>query len=1062
MQEISGLGRRFQIGSLYSCLNDCVLNDNLRSPQDEDVVKQIDSKNIVILPPHATFSEKAAALGLSESERISILAGLVPPTGSIRYCTDYRNDSSKATTVIKFSHRSETRTRDFRALCSQLTSLPKNATHIVTGIELGFDAFFVFEVNVEEGVTRKNTQSRLEIFLSGLIGDFGPEENLDSEFGSKISCQFFGDSSSETASMSLEDAMDAIKTLKNNSSPRGFPKVVYLHPIRDIKIVQIPEGKVDQLDTLVFAYKSVAKDIEKVLNPATPDETAGDLNMLKHLAQTVTRTLSEDLNWLIPKIRNGKNSWDDFDQLIPKYIDGGISPEDFRQCFKETCQLAEAINKLMKSAEGKNLKHVPISELDDDKIGPCSKKRIIFAINLSALSSKILPNLKNRILFKSDSGDQAAPAVDLDELERGFGIFLAYSEINHQSAEFLLTEEHDSSEENRLFRIFGMDDGAKCFIKLPYGLRAPALTNEKGIDFIDVIITPAISGKAYVSEYLLTCAEIVSGQITQMRYKVLDEPIRIKNLKPAQRYIFKVESCSFAGLSPPSEWSSEAITDAEERLALKILATSVKVKDTAVSLDIFSPKLKEKYNNDSVRKYHIGDPKNHFTDTTILVVGATGTGKTTFLNSMVNFLYDVRQEDNFRLKIVTQDEERGLDSSSKTKAVSAYCFNNTRLPYRLVVVDTPGFGDTEGIAADRRTTGLIKALFENKGSNGIDQLNAVCIVVKASDSRLTAQQRHNFNSVLQLFGKNVAKNIFIIATFCDASDPPVKACLKDAEIQFTDFFKFNNSAFFENYNIKSSDEKAFQSFYWKAGQQSFETLFAALKKTFPVSLTLYVEVLQKRHEIETLVQALHQMVHHGVSHLEMMRQEAFVMERFEAQIQANQSFTYTVKETRVAQRDISGEGIHTTTCLKCNYTCHRDCSRADNDDKAECMVMSETGKCTVCPKKCHWSIHKNVPYVCEIVEEEVTKTDEDLRQKYTKAQNDKLSKEQLLANLGQQFGNQQMDIMVSLDAIRANIHKLQVLSSTFLTIPFVGCICANKIKVLKSTFREPFDRLYIG
>ncbi len=40
------------------------------------------------------------------------------------------------------------------------------------------------------------------------------------------------------------------------------------------------------------------------------------------------------------------------------------------------------------------------------------------------------------------------------------------------------------------------------------------------------------------------------------------------------------------------------------------------------------------------------------------------------------------QEDNFRFKIVAEEDEGRDDAKSKTKTVSAYCFNNTKLPYR--------------------------------------------------------------------------------------------------------------------------------------------------------------------------------------------------------------------------------------------------------------------------------------------------------------------------------------------------------------------------------------------
>jgi len=87
-----------------------------------------------------------------------------------------------------------------------------------------------------------------------------------------------------------------------------------------------------------------------------------------------------------------------------------------------------------------------------------------------------------------------------------------------------------------------------------------------------------------------------------------------------------------------------------------------------------------------------------------------------------------------------------------------------------------------------------------------------------------------------------------------------------------------------------------------------------------------------------------------------MRQEIQVMKKHEAKIKANKSFTYTVQQDKVVQEDISGQGIHTTNCLTCNFTCHSNCVYAQNVDKVYCVSMSKTGDCKVCPRNCHWDL----------------------------------------------------------------------------------------------------------
>ena len=77
---------------------------------------------------------------------------------------------------------------------------------------------------------------------------------------------------------------------------------------------------------------------------------------------------------------------------------------------------------------------------------------------------------------------------------------------------------------------------------------------------------------------------------------------------------------------------------------------------------------------------------------------------------------------------------------------------------------------------------------------GIDHLDGIGFVTQASLARLTPVQKYMFDSILAMFGKDMASNIFMMVTFADGNKPLVLDVIKAAAIPFQKSFKFNNSA----------------------------------------------------------------------------------------------------------------------------------------------------------------------------------------------------------------------------------------------------------------------------
>uniref|UniRef100_A0A914WYB5 Septin-type G domain-containing protein n=1 Tax=Plectus sambesii TaxID=2011161 RepID=A0A914WYB5_9BILA len=256
----------------------------------------------------------------------------------------------------------------------------------------------------------------------------------------------------------------------------------------------------------------------------------------------------------------------------------------------------------------------------------------------------------------------------------------------------------------------------------------------------------------------------------------------------------------------------------------------------------------------------------------MLIVGGTGSGKSTFVNALVNYLYEVDFSDPFRFQLITakdEEDESGTTEAgkSKTKIISAYELNNTRLRYRLTIVDTPGFGDTEGIERDKTTEDYIRQWFQREDEYGLKTIDAICIVVKGTENRTTKEVKHKLHSVHSLFDRNFTPNIMTVFTFCDLGEPPaLKALSTDGLLVGDTKLLFNSVAATE---VNNTDEQIFKIFHSKC-YTNFAKLFDKLDQLEPHSVVYALEVLKRRKALEQEAIALNSQITELLSSLEQI------------------------------------------------------------------------------------------------------------------------------------------------------------------------------------------------
>ena len=318
-----------------------------------------------------------------------------------------------------------------------------------------------------------------------------------------------------------------------------------------------------------------------------------------------------------------------------------------------------------------------------------------------------------------------------------------------------------------------------------------------------------------------------------------------------------------------------------------------------------------------LRWFNIGQANDSVMHKTILLMGATGSGKSTLVDAMVNYILGVQWNDPFRFKIV-QDEKRSSQAQSQTRCITSYTIHHTKgmqIPYTLTIIDTPGFGDTEGLGRDEQITEMIGKFLIHPETK-IDD-NAICFVASSADTRLTPTQEYIITSVLSIFGRDVKDNIRLLATFTDGSVPPVVEACHAAKFPFkidpktgrpTDFYKFNNSVIFAS--NEESEESTFDKAFWTMATNNFFNFFDALNHLSPKKLDQSKKVISQRMELEVQINAIKQT-------LDVYLGKVYELQSAEQRLRAILKQSSQLKRLRnKAPKDSKGY-----YCKKCGITC---------------------------------------------------------------------------------------------------------------------------------------------
>ncbi|CAF1258586.1 unnamed protein product [Rotaria sp. Silwood1] len=306
------LGRPFYLGMLYDIRRDMIIAGT--TLWDPEILANYTSTSKhpytgFEIITEDSFHNKAHALGVEASLKLSMASGLVSMSGSAKYAEDFQKTNYETRLTLKYSTTTRFQQLTMKHLSKKNINHPELhdvdlATHVVTGILYGAEAYFVFDRTITKGESRKEISGTLKVVINKI-----PTFKIDGEaklnmtdqeknFVDKLSCKFYGDFQLTENPSTFVEAVKIYRQLPlllGENKENVIPKKVWLYPLHllDDKAMRIVrEISSNLIDYSVSVLENLHSLEVKALDLSN-SEVFTHLNYMKiHLTNYATR-LSE-------------------------------------------------------------------------------------------------------------------------------------------------------------------------------------------------------------------------------------------------------------------------------------------------------------------------------------------------------------------------------------------------------------------------------------------------------------------------------------------------------------------------------------------------------------------------------------------------------------------------------------------------------------------------------------------------------------------------------------------------------------------------------------------------
>ncbi|XP_030256776.1 neoverrucotoxin subunit alpha-like [Sparus aurata] len=381
--EVAALGRTFALGTLYDARDDTLLPGLTLHGQITNTPKPYSNFEVSVSD---SIESKSSLMDIELSLKASFLCGLVEVGGSAKYLNDTKKfkNQSRVTCLYKATtHFNELSMNQLETMINQEKDSIKRtmATHVVSKILYGADAFFVFDSEKLEDSSVQDIQGHMEAVMKK-IPTFNVEGKVDiqltdeeKEVTNKFSCKFYGDFILESNPATFEDAVKTYvelpKLLRENGTVT-VPLKVWMMPLKVFDTTaaelkrEISAGLVwkaqDALEDLKEMEMRCNDSLDNTLIENFP-QIQKELKGFKIRCDLYASELRKNMRDTFPLIRDGEEEESSVEKLLDDRNKSPFSHEKLDKWLDHKEREINVIRSCVEMMEGTKIVHNQ-SELD--------------------------------------------------------------------------------------------------------------------------------------------------------------------------------------------------------------------------------------------------------------------------------------------------------------------------------------------------------------------------------------------------------------------------------------------------------------------------------------------------------------------------------------------------------------------------------------------------------------------------------------------------------------------------------------------------------------------------